>query len=1031
MPQIDTFSFLRNNLFTAYTLEVDFPKIYNFTAPKQEQNALNAFSSIQALYDKAKFQKQNEHQFEDDFIAKTLEILGWHFVRQDEKIIQGKLEKPDFLLFTTPESKQAYQNIDKEKRTASNEFIDVILESKAYSVEVDNGKVKDNPHFQLLRYLNNLRLNFGFLTNGRIWRFYNNEKLTANKVFYEINLEAILENTDTNQALKDFKYFYFIFQAHNFAQIDQADKEIKTTIHQTLSYNENAKIELENDLQSIIYGIEGKDSLFEFVGSTLFRANPQANLQEIYENSLYFIFRMLFIAYFEDKFDELLSLHSCFKKELSLQTLLINLDEEEQSFSGIVKLNQIFRIYDKGEPNYDMPVFNGGLFDESKAPLLLTPKIFNNKDLRYILHQFLFYNNKNSLFKRDYKTLNVAHLGTIYEGLLSYFFERADENLVYVIYSDKRSGKNTAKSMEGYFDSYDYKNLEKVYKIQRIQNYQKGQIYLKNTSNSRKSTASFYTPDTITKFLVENALKDTLTNDNITHFKILDNACGSGHFLVESLNQITQIISQDFDSFPKLKELFLAEKQSIEANISKYIKDYTADENDILKRLLLKRVIFGVDLNPFSIELTKLSLWIDSFIFGTPLSFIEHHIKQGNALIGTSIAEFKQYFEAHQKKESSLFVSDFLDIFSELSSVFALLDSITDTTQNDILESKRIYKEQIKPKLDNLNMYLNFITAKSFCDSKELQILKSGEVSINEILEIKYKDLQEIILKYAKKLSFFNYEIEFPEITANSSFAGFQAIVGNPPWDKIKFSDSDFFPQYRSDYRTLSNSGKKEVQENLLAKSYIKKQYEETKALITAQNEYYKAHFPLNRGSGDGNLFRFLVERNLSLLAHNASLNYVLPSALMLEKGSYALRKEILENKSLIYFYAFQNRKWLFSSVADNYKFALMQIVNAKSEPKHTIKTMFYKTTIDEVYNKNNIITTTLQDIKTLSPNQLAFQEVRSQEDLEILKKCYAAFAPLDLQWLDFRRELDTTIDKDLFIESPNALKGGGALSTL
>lgn len=204
------------------------------------------------------------------------------------------------------------------------------------------------------------------------------------------------------------------------------------------------------------------------------------------------------------------------------------------------------------------------------------------------------------------------------------------------------------------------------------------------------------------------------------------------------------------------------------------------------------------------------------------------------------------------------------------------------------------------------------------------------------------------------------------------------------------------------------------MQENLLAKSYIKKEYEATKAFVSVQNEYYKVHFPLNSGSGDGNLFRFFVERNLSLLSANASLNYVLPSALMLEEGSYTLRKEILENKTLKYFYSFENREGIFRDVDSRYKFALMQVVNAKSKPKHTIQTMFYKTNIEEIYDKANIIPLTPQDIKRLSPNQLALQEVRSQKDLEILQKCYAAFAPLNS--LDMRRELDMTNDKHSYV---------------
>ncbi|EDP0120242.1 hypothetical protein GQ909_05035, partial [Campylobacter jejuni] len=95
--------YLNNNLFTSYSLEIDFPKIYNFNA--NQKAFRDILTKITKIYDKNKFIKQNEHQFEDEFISKVLEILGWCFVRQDEKIIQGKLEKPDFLLFSNDKLK--------------------------------------------------------------------------------------------------------------------------------------------------------------------------------------------------------------------------------------------------------------------------------------------------------------------------------------------------------------------------------------------------------------------------------------------------------------------------------------------------------------------------------------------------------------------------------------------------------------------------------------------------------------------------------------------------------------------------------------------------------------------------------------------------------------------------------------------------------------------------------------------------------------------------------------------------------------
>ncbi|EAH9111910.1 class I SAM-dependent DNA methyltransferase, partial [Campylobacter jejuni] len=566
---------------------------------------------------------------------------------------------------------------------------------------------------------------------------------------------------------------------------------------------------------------------------------------------------------------------------------------------------------------------------------------------------------------------------------------------------------------ECYFDNYDFKILEKSKKVEKYTFYKKGQIYLKNSSNSRKSTASFYTPQSIANFLIQSALKDKLNNENILKFKILDNACGSGHFLVGVLNAITHIVLSDFDHFTNLKELYEEEKENILNYIKDFVQDYEVDESDILKRLLLKRIIYGVDLNPFSIELTKLSLWIDSFIFGTPLSFIEHHIKCGNALINSNLSDFKDLIK---QNSSNLFTNSITQEFEILQEVFEKLDNLKDTNEEQIKQSKQIYQNEITPKLNKLNLYLNYINTLHFVNKEELQILKA--LSQDDIQNLSQNEqAKAIISKYQKEFNFFNYELEFPEIVENQVFKGFDIIIGNPPWDKTKFSDSDFFPQYKSDYRSLIASKKKEIQDNLLAKDYIKQNYEKQKAYINNLSEYYKKVYPLNKGSGDGNLFRLFVEKNLSLLKQDGNLAYVLPSALMFEDGSLTLRKEILENKTLEYFYSFENRQAIFADVDSRYKFALMLIKNTQANHTHKIKMMFYKTDINSLKNKDEILTLNLKDIKKLSPTHLALMELKDKQALEILRKSYNAFQNLSFDYIDFRRELDMTNDKDLFIE--------------
>ena len=157
---------------------------------------------------------------------------------------------------------------------------------------------------------------------------------------------------------------------------------------------------------------------------------------------------------------------------------------------------------------------------------------------------------------------------------------------------------------------------------------------------------------------------------------------------------------------------------------------------------------------------------------------------------------------------------------------------------------------------------------------------------------------------------------------------GFDIIVGNPPWDKTKFADTDFFPQYHSNYRSLKNTEKAAVQKTPAGKRAHPGRLPDHAARHgSRQRRTTKTASPLNKGAGDGNLFRLFVERNLGLLAPGGSLNYVLPSALLFEEGSTALRKHIFTHCHMPFFYSFENNKGIFPDVHRSYKFALMQVV--------------------------------------------------------------------------------------------------------
>ena len=213
------------------------------------------------------------------------------------------------------------------------------------------------------------------------------------------------------------------------------------------------------------------------------------------------------------------------------------------------------------------------------------------------------------------------------------------------------------------------------------------------------------------KAAVDQALQSASADGKaLMDLKILDNACGSGHFLVDALNYLTDLALAlaEPDTDTSLQALVKQESDKIAEQLRLLNLDYQPDAAQILKRALLKRCIFGVDLNPFAAELARLSLWMDSFIFGTPLSFIEHHVQHGNALMGASVQEFIAY-NATEVRQNDLFVDNLSARFDELRGVMRELDAVRDTTAAEVEQSKRLWANNIAPKLNLLARALSFI----------------------------------------------------------------------------------------------------------------------------------------------------------------------------------------------------------------------------------------------------------------------------------------------------------------------------------
>jgi hypothetical protein len=989
----------------------------------------NRFVNIKKIfYDNTNYKNSSEHDLRDKIIFPIIKQLDWRFLTEESKKISGQITRLDATLFSNEEYFSKYSALSKEIRYSAWDGIDVILETKGPAELLDTKKVSKllNPYYQLLYYMQSSKINHGFLVNGDEWMLIDNTYVSAEKRYISFDLKEIIDYDD----LQNFEYFYSLFHAESFRK----NKEGFIPIKLLNEMDQKNRIVLEENLKELVYGSRGQYSIFEDIGRNIYtfciQNDIQIDLDNIYENSLYFIFRIIFIAYFEDKHKDTLESHPYYT-DISLWKLsdeIVNSPQKlfsEKIHSWWFKLRDLFSTLDSGNSALMIPLLDGGLFNSDKATLLKADKLFNNASLSVILRKILYY---ESDALRDFSAFSPSHLGSIYEGLIEYQFKVADDILYYVNVNYKQ--KSSSKNFEGYLDFYDYELIRKNKEVEKcdiLNKYEKGDFYLTNSLKSKKLSGSYYTPESLSRPLAERAIQNQLDylaskgkNSSILDLRILDNACGSGHILIEALNICALKAQENINHDKYLEDQLETEIVGIKKNLEEIgCGDIiTIDEFTVLKRILLKRVIYGVDISPFAVELTQLSLWIDTFIFGTPLSFIEHHIKVGNSLIGTT----KKYLSFGSKQ---LFYFNIQASIEEMMKDISDVISLNDLNKDDLEQSKIKYKE-ISDNISKINKYFNIVNCTDLSTYYENTknafpaILNANNLfEDTKLLNSFYETNSFIYNFYLQNFKFFNWEVEFPEIFNHTRF-GFNIIIGNPPWDKIKFEDPLFFSQFRSNYRSLSESEKDILKKDLLNNKQIEEQYEDESRKIFAINEYLSNKFPYNKGSGDGNYFRFFVERNLSLLAEGGSLNYILPTALLTEDGSTNLRSYIFKKFKINYFEGFENRKKLFSNVDSRYKFGLIQIQNI-ADDNQIIKTRFMVPDPNMLENNNTSCMISLSDIKTLSPNHLAFLEMPDgSRDLQILKKLYDTFLPLDVEWLDFRRELDATNDKKLFREKHN-----------
>jgi hypothetical protein len=857
----------------------------------------------------------DEQGLEQAFIQPVLQMLGWRLKYQT--FLRSR--KPDYALFLEDASlRQAI----KAGRTSPDfwKYPALLADAKAWGRSLDRptkvrrrGKFqREYPPEQIEWYLNNSELAYAVLTNGRLWRLVpraHSPDQPRFETYLECDLAAVFEDWEGRgrstqesdllrraRVLDEFLRFYLFFSPVGVRSVLGRTPLVQRAAAGSSEYRLGVGARLkERVFEALRLCIEG---FLKFSRNNL---DPERHLALCHEQSFILLYRLLFIMYAEDR--HLLPYRSnrLYRENRSLgryrDEIANRLDripdrpEEDYSCESTriwSDLLGLFDIIDNGRGNYDVPAYNGGLFDPQAHPFL-AEKALPDCHIARLIDQLGrapdAAHPEAALCRVDYRELAIQHLGSIYEGLLELRSHWATEAMVVVTERKARAHEVVIRAADPIPDGYKATTVR----------YEPGCVYLVTDKGERRATGSYYTPNKIVDYIIEKTLHplcrkihDDLEaeiakckedrdrarggnreaygrrlaglaadfDDRVLRLRILDPAMGSGHFLLSAC----QYLAQEIATNPNAGD---PEAESL-----------GADESTLTfwKRKVIERCLYGVDLNPLAVELAKLALWLETISVNRPLTFLDHHLRCGNSLVGGTIDSLDALPGAPDlfERAYSRQVGQRLPVLLEPLERIRLTPS---ETAQQVKDKDKLYHKVFDvvrlPFLKVADLWCAAIFAppgeQPTAEQYQHAVEALARPGLNGLFKEPWVDLA-VAAARRSDVAAFHWELEFPEVffdsTARRPEAGFDALIGNPPYDVLSEKESG-------------------------------KDLAQLRAFLESQALYK----PSLRGKN--NLYKLFICRALGLLAQGGRLGFIVPMPLLGDDQAADLRREMLRQGAL------------------------------------------------------------------------------------------------------------------------------------
>ena len=612
----------------------------------------------------------------------------------------------------------------------------------------------------------------------------------------------------------------------------------------------------------------------------------------------------------------------------------------------------VFRSLADGEPRLGLPAL-AGLFAPEECPDLDAAKL-ENRALLGALFRLAWLREPSGLVRVNWRDMGPDELGYVYEGLLE---------LVPQLTGDGRS--------------FSFAGADE------------------SRGHARKTTGSYYTPDELVQLLLASALDPVIERtvdahpedavDALLELAIVDPACGSGHFLLAAARRLADRVAR------------------IRAGGTPTPDDYQHALRDVVRRC-----IYGVDMNPLAVEICKVGLWMESIDPGLPLTFLASHIRCGNSLIGTSRALMGEQvpdaawtvLEGDDRKVTrSLKRRNREEIAGQrglpfepegekgtLGDAVRAVEQAPDTDAAALAEKQQRWNALLASQAYEHEKLVADVWCAAFVWPKvepgavaaaapttgTWLALRDGEVPPSPVL-------LDTVRRIAEGYGLFHWDLAFPQVFARG---GFDVVLGNPPWERVKLQEQEFFAKREPSIATARNAAERKKLIAALPATNPALWKEWTSATRVAQGQSHfvrqSAHYPLC-GKGDVNTYAVFAEHNWQMLAPHGSAGFIVPGGIVTDDTTKEYFQALLDRNVLASVYHFENESLVFKGLHHAYRFVLLTI----KESRHA-DLVFYARRAVDIDDRWRHFALTPADFAALNPNTRTCPTFRSHRDAVI-----------------------------------------------